>query len=66
MRFEGKSAIVTGSTRGIGREIALLLAREGAKVVVNGRGMGPAIPFRLVRVRAIGVRPSLKANFFIG
>jgi NAD(P)-dependent dehydrogenase (short-subunit alcohol dehydrogenase family) len=44
MRFEGKNAIVTGSTRGIGREIALLLAREGAKVVVNGRGMGPDGP----------------------
>lgn len=37
-RFEGKSAIVTGASRGIGREIALLLGREGAKVAVNYSG----------------------------
>ncbi len=36
--LENKVAIVTGSGRGIGREIALLLAREGAKVVVNDLG----------------------------
>ncbi|MBW2268400.1 MAG: SDR family NAD(P)-dependent oxidoreductase [Deltaproteobacteria bacterium] len=44
MRLAGKSAIVTGSTHGIGREIALALAREGARVVVNGRGQGPDGP----------------------
>ncbi len=36
-RLEGKVAIVTGSTRGIGRAIALRFAEEGAKVVVTGR-----------------------------
>ena len=40
MNLEGKSAIVTGSGRGIGREIALLLGKEGAKVVVNDPGVG--------------------------
>ncbi|HKP55686.1 MAG TPA: SDR family NAD(P)-dependent oxidoreductase [Polyangiales bacterium] len=34
----GKVAIVTGSGRGIGREIALLFSREGAEVVVNDLG----------------------------
>ncbi|MFO8143502.1 MAG: SDR family oxidoreductase [Dehalococcoidales bacterium] len=33
--LDGKVALVTGSSRGIGREIALRLAREGADVVVN-------------------------------
>ncbi|KFZ43368.1 3-oxoacyl-[acyl-carrier-protein] reductase [Anoxybacillus flavithermus] len=36
--MEGKVAIVTGASRGIGREIALHLARLGAKVVVNYAG----------------------------
>ena len=33
--LEGKSAVVTGASRGIGREIALILARAGANVLVN-------------------------------
>jgi 3-oxoacyl-[acyl-carrier protein] reductase len=37
-RFEGKSAIVTGASRGIGREIAFLLGKEGARVAVNYSG----------------------------
>lgn len=35
MRLEGKAAVVTGSGHGIGRAIALRLAREGTDVVVN-------------------------------
>ncbi len=40
MNLAGKSAIVTGAGRGIGKEVALLLAKEGASVIVNDPGVG--------------------------
>ncbi|WP_340536881.1 SDR family NAD(P)-dependent oxidoreductase [Nocardioides sp. GXZ039] len=42
MKLENKTAVVTGSGRGIGQAIALKLASEGARVVVNDLDPGPA------------------------
>ncbi|MDO9569723.1 MAG: SDR family oxidoreductase [Hydrogenophaga sp.] len=41
-KLEGKVALVSGSGRGIGREIALKLASEGARVVINDLDAAPA------------------------
>jgi NAD(P)-dependent dehydrogenase (short-subunit alcohol dehydrogenase family) len=37
LQLKGKLALVSGSTAGIGRAIATALAREGARVIINGR-----------------------------
>src|SRR5207244_12469008 len=57
MMLKGKVAVVTGGGRGIGREIALLMARHGAQVVVNdyggsaaGRGAASAPALEVVKV----------------
>src|SRR5271166_3693414 len=42
LEFKGKTALVSGSTAGIGLAIATRLAREGARVIVNGRSQ-PAV-----------------------
>ena len=52
--LEGKAALVTGSTSGIGLAIARALAREGANVVINGFGDPDAIE---------GARDAIEADF---
>lgn len=42
MLLEGKVAIVTGASRGIGRSVAIALAKAGAKVVINYAGNAAA------------------------
>ncbi len=58
--FEGKVALVTGSSRGIGRAIALRLASAGADVVIHGRSTegpsGAAAQETCEAVRALGRR----------
>jgi 3-oxoacyl-[acyl-carrier protein] reductase len=51
--LSGKVALVTGSTKGIGRAVALTLARNGADVVLNGRNLEHAQPV-LDEIRGMG------------
>jgi glucose 1-dehydrogenase len=52
-RLFGKTALVTGSTRGLGRTIAEWLAREGADIVVSGREPD-AVEASVAALRALG------------
>jgi NAD(P)-dependent dehydrogenase (short-subunit alcohol dehydrogenase family) len=56
-RVEGKVAIITGGGTGIGRGIALLLAQEGAQVVVGGRRLAP-LQDTVQRIRDAGGKAS--------
>ena len=52
-RLAGKVALITGSGRGIGRELALKLARDGARIVVNDLDEAPAAEV-VAAIKALG------------
>jgi 3-oxoacyl-[acyl-carrier protein] reductase len=54
--LEGRTALVTGASRGLGRAIALRLAREGVAVGVNYRERGEAAEAVVAEIRAGGGR----------
>lgn len=56
MRLHNQVALVTGSTQGIGRGIAVRLAEEGADIVINGREEDDEARESLEQVRALGRR----------
>src|SRR5215510_544401 len=56
MLLKGKTAVVTGSTSGIGHAIALALAKDGANVVINGLGTEKDNEKAIREVAALGTR----------
>src|SRR4030043_2114349 len=55
MKLKGKVVLITGSTKGIGKDFAIGFAKEGADVIINGRNMEKA---RAVakEIESLGVR----------
>ncbi|WHX92784.1 3-oxoacyl-[acyl-carrier-protein] reductase [Peribacillus simplex] len=54
MILEGKKALVTGASRGIGREVALELARQGADVAINYSGSEAKANEVVDEIKALG------------
>jgi glucose 1-dehydrogenase len=54
MKFEGKNALVTGSSKGIGRSIAVELAKGGANVTVNCHSSTDQAEEVAAEIRALG------------
>ena len=54
--LKGKNAIITGASRGIGREIALTLAENGANIVINYRNYNNEIEALVKDIEAKGVK----------
>jgi len=60
LQLEGKRALVTGSTAGIGYAIAEALAKEGANVIINGR-TSPRVESAIQSLGKAGLRGKLEA-----
>lgn len=63
MRFTDKIALITGGTRGIGKALALTLAREGATLVLNYKQKEDTARAALEQIEALGAQAvALKAD----
>ena len=56
MRLESKTALITGASRNIGKEIALTFAREGADVILNTRTNEQELEAVAAQCRELGVK----------
>jgi 3-oxoacyl-[acyl-carrier protein] reductase len=56
MRLEGKTALITGASRNIGKEIALTFAREGADLALNTRSNQEELEAVAAQCRELGVK----------
>ncbi len=66
MKLNGKVALVTGSSSGIGQSIAIRLAQDGAKVVVNYRSNPEGAEQTLAAINNIGSECFMADGFCVG
>ena len=59
--FTGKTVLITGGGRGLGKDMALLFAECGADVMVAGRGVS-SLEKTVEEIRVLGVRGACKVN----
>ncbi len=59
MRLQGKTALITGASRNIGRQVALTFAREGADLVLNTRQSRQELEEVAAQCRELGVNTHL-------
>lgn len=59
-KLYGKTALITGGSRGLGRAMAVALAKEGANLALVSRDRG-----KLEAVAAEAANPESKANVFV-
>lgn len=65
MSLQGKTALITGAGRGIGRGCALALARRGTTVVLNDRPNSPDLAAAVAEIESVGGRAlALEADVF--
>ena len=57
-----KNAIVTGGTRGIGREIARTLAQNGANIAINYRKYNEEVESLIEELKSFGVKVACKCD----
>ena len=62
MLLEGKTAIITGAARGIGKQIALAFAREGAKIAFTDLELNEAAQATHDEIAALGVKVQFYAS----
>ena len=56
MRLQGKTALITGASRNIGKAAALAFAREGADLILNTRTQREELDAVAAECQALGVR----------
>lgn len=56
LKLKGKNAIITGASRGVGRAIALGLAKEGVNVAVSGRSLSRELLEVVEEIKKLGVK----------